>query len=179
LLASLALTAWWASGGPALRVRRSGALPWVLLVPLVLTTTLGVSGAIAALGDTLFPSASLAAGLAQDLSPAAHVFVRLRAIHPALALVTGVVVVATTGVVRAMCPTERVRSVARVVVFLFVLQLTAGVVNLVLLAPVATQLIHLVLADVVWIALVLLAAAALAEPSPLPASSSEEAAAAE
>ena len=46
---------------------------------------LGVSGAIAALGDTLFPSRSLAEGLARDFDPAASIFVRLRILHPVIA----------------------------------------------------------------------------------------------
>jgi len=43
-----------------------------------------------------------------------------------------------------------------------VTQLLAGLVNLVLLAPVWMQLVHLLLADLLWIVLVLLAAATLA-----------------
>ena len=43
-------------------------------------------------------------------------------------------------------------------IFLFILQLGAGVINLVLLAPVWMQVVHLLLADLVWITLVLLAA---------------------
>ena len=49
---------------------------------------------------------------------------------------------------------------------LVVVQLTAGVVNLILLAPVWMQLLHLLLADAVWLATVLLGAAALAEDAP-------------
>jgi heme A synthase len=44
------------------------------------------------------------------------------------------------------------------------LQLAAGVLNVLLLAPVSMQLVHLLLADVLWIALVLLGARALATP---------------
>jgi len=45
-------------------------------------------------------------------------------------------------------------------------QLTAGLVNLALLAPLWMQLLHLLLADAVWLALVVLGAAALAEDAP-------------
>jgi len=89
LLASLALTAWWASGGAAVRLRRQGTLGLVVAGALAGTLVLAVSGAVAALGDTLFPAGSLAEGLRQDLSPAAHALVRLRVMHPLLALVVG------------------------------------------------------------------------------------------
>src|SRR5271155_696707 len=63
LLASTALTAWWASGGERPRLRRQGAAAWAVGVPLALMFFVGASGVVTALGDTLFPPASLAAGL--------------------------------------------------------------------------------------------------------------------
>jgi heme A synthase len=63
----------------------------------------------------------------------------------------------------AMFRSDRwIRRLAIGLVGLFVLQLTAGLVNLVLLAPIWMQLTHLLLADVVWVTLVLLSAASLA-----------------
>ena len=46
----------------------------------------GVSGAVAALGDTLFPSSTLAEGIREDFSPTSHLFLRLRLWHPVLAV---------------------------------------------------------------------------------------------
>jgi heme A synthase len=66
LLASLALTAWYASGKPAPASRRVGGTGIACLVLAVIALALGVSGGITALGDTLFPVNSLAEGLAQD-----------------------------------------------------------------------------------------------------------------
>ena len=43
---------------------------------------------MAALGDTLFPSPSLADALAADLSATAHVLIRLRVLHPFVAVAT-------------------------------------------------------------------------------------------
>ena len=80
LLACLTLTAWWGMGKPAVRPRgRAATMAGVSLAFLMI---LGVSGAIAALGDTLFPARSLAAGLSQDLDPAANIFLRLRSFPP-------------------------------------------------------------------------------------------------
>jgi heme A synthase len=69
LLAALTLTVWWGMGGPPIRVRSRGWLFWGLVTGLVGVLILGVSGALNALGDTLFPAASLGEGIQQDFSP--------------------------------------------------------------------------------------------------------------
>lgn len=163
LVAFIALTAWWASGGAAVRLRGSGVLGPLLLGGIVGTLLLGVTGAITALGDTLFPAASLAAGVRDDFSPAAHLLLRLRIIHPALAVTLGLYLVLVAFAVRARRPDATSQRLSRLLVVLFLTQIAAGVLNLVLLAPVWMQLLHLLLADGVWLTLVLLAAAALAD----------------
>jgi len=148
LLACLTLTAWWGTGKP--RVRLRGRARWVAAATLAAVMLLGVSGAIAALGDTLFPAPSLAAGFAQDLSPTANLFVRLRVLHPMLAAGVGTWLLFFAG--SAM---ERARVAAIAVMTLVVAQIAAGGLNLLLLAPVWMQLVHLLLADLLWVALVL------------------------
>jgi len=125
------------------------------------TLLLGMTGAITALGDTLFPSRSLAEGLAQDFSPTAHVLIRLRVIHPTLAVAMAAVLLLTAVVCAARRPSLETRRFGIAVAALVLTQLLAGVVNLVLLAPTWMQLVHLLLADVLWLALVGLAAATL------------------
>ena len=138
----------------------------------------GASGAVTALGDTLFPAASLAAGFAQDFAAGAHLFVRLRAIHPMLAVTTAAAIVVVMGFVRSLRPTRAVRIVSRVTASLAVAQVGLGVLDVLTRAPVGVQLVHLVMADLVWISLVLTAAAALAEaPEPAPEASEAIAAA--
>ena len=56
------------------------------------------------------------------------------------------------------------RFTARTITWLIAAQLAAGIVNVLLLAPVWLQLVHLLLADGVWIGYVFLAADALAVP---------------
>ena len=51
---------------------------------------------------------------------------------------------------------------------LALLQLGGGLLNLALLAPVWMQIVHLLLADLLWIAFVLLAVRALSMPLPAP-----------
>jgi heme A synthase len=158
LLAVLALTAWWSlghSGMPPI----SAPLPAAMLASLLL---LGVSGAIAALGDTLFPVTSLSQGLAQDLSPSAHIFVRLRVLHPILAAAATVFVF--FAVVRTMRTLPHIQTMGVAVIVLVFAQIMIGVLNITMLAPVWMQLIHLAAADVVWVAAVLFCAAS-SEPA--------------
>ena len=161
LVAFVALTAWWASGAPPVRVRGQGAVGRLMIGAVAGLVVLGVTGAVTALGDTLFPSASLAEGVRQDLDPGAHFLVRLRVIHPLLAIALGLYLLVAAGVVRARRTDRTTRVLASAVIALFFVQLGAGTVNLLLLAPVWMQLVHLLLADAVWIATVLLAASAL------------------
>jgi heme A synthase len=165
LLASMTLTAWWASGGHALDPRGQRAAELALAVPLAGMLVVGASGAVTALGDTLFPSASVAAGLAQDFAPGAHLFVKLRAIHPVLAVATAVAIVVATSIVRALRPTHVVELASRAAAGLAIAQVCAGLLDVAMRAPVWMQLVHLILADCVWIALVLTTATCLARPS--------------
>jgi heme A synthase len=153
LLACLALTAWWAGGRAAVRLR--GPAAWMAAATLAVFAVLGVSGAIAALGDTLFPVTSLAAGFARDFDPAANLFVRLRVWHPLLAAGAGLWVL-----YYALSPLSSgiERRLSHAVLALTCAQLAAGAANLLLLAPVGMQLVHLLLADLLWIALVLFSA---------------------
>lgn len=170
LLGALALTAWWASGGPEVRLRGQGALGLILAVGVAAIIALAVSGALTALGDTLFPPSSLAEGWRQDVSPTAHVLLRLRILHPLIAVAVGVYLIAAAMLASEMRRTLAVRVLAAGVIGIFALQMGAGVLNLVLLTPVWMQLAHLVLADLTWIAFVLLCTASLAADRAVPGS---------
>jgi heme A synthase len=179
LLASTALTASWVSGNPEprLRARGQGPILWALGTCFVALLFVGASGAVTALGDTLFPPSSLSAGLAEDFSRAhVHLFVRLRVLHPMLAGATALAIVVAATLLRVLRPTSSVRALSRAAVLLVVVQVAAGLSSVWLLAPVWLQLVHLVLADCVWIVLVLLAGTALAASSEgLPGSHAEPA----
>lgn len=163
LLGALVLTAWWASGGEAINLKGHGIQPWLFLIAFLLMLVLGVSGAITALGDTLFPSSSLAEGLRQDFSAEAHFLVRLRIWHPFIAILTGVYLLFLAGFIAMFRANPTIRRLAAVLAGLFVLQGIAGLINLALLAPVWMQLVHLFLADMVWLTLVLFSAANFSE----------------
>lgn len=161
LLASTALTAWWASGGARVRLTGQRAVAWIVGLPLAAMLVVGATGAVTALGDTLFPPASLSAGLAQDFAPGAHALVRLRTIHPMLAAATGAAIVATGGLVRVLRPSRAVRRLSQAASVLVLAQVAAGLLDVATLAAVWVQLVHLVLADALWITAVLTAAASL------------------
>ena len=169
LLACLTLTAWWSTervGQAVPPALPRGRAVWMAGVSLASVIVLGVSGAIAALGDTLFPASSLAAGLAQDLDPAAHIFLRLRLFHPVMAAAVGawLLFYAVSTASRRPDVAGRAWSLTA----LLGAQVVAGVVNLLLLAPVWMQIVHLLLADLLWIALVLLSASMLAAATEQP-----------
>src|SRR5262249_46057640 len=118
-----------------------------------------VTGAVTALGDTLFPAASLAEGLRQDASATVHALVRLRVWHPLLAVAVAIGLVVYSQATRQRAG-EVLGASPQAVVALVTAQLSAGVLTLVLPVPVWMQPVHLVLADSVWVALVVLAARA-------------------
>ena len=165
LIAWLTLTSWWLSGGPAVAATRgSRGLTAGLAVATAGLLLVGISGAVAALGNTLYPEGSLAEGLAADLSPTSHVLIRLRILHPTFAVITGVgLMVWASRVARGRGGTPL--RFARAVTILAALQLAVGGLNVILLAPVWMQLVHLLIADLLWIAFVLLGASALGADS--------------
>jgi heme A synthase len=159
LVACLALTAHWLSGGAPLRLRARGALLGWALAGAAGLILAGISGAIAALGDTLYPGRSIAAGLG-DLSPTGQLLIRLRLLHPAITIAVGVALMVS--VIRlGVRSSVATRKLAVAVGILTVIQLGAGFLNVLLLAPVWMQMVHLLLADLLWISFVLFAATLL------------------
>ena len=158
LLAAIAVTALWITREPRdlHRNLRSAWLAVTALLALLITTAAGV---IAALGDTLFPNSTMA----EDFSSSSHFLLRLRVLHPALAILTMIVI--AIFVSRASRNNPRARRFAGVVGIAIVAQLFLGMMNITLQAPVWLQMIHLGVADVVWIATVLVAAEAMYSPA--------------
>jgi heme A synthase len=161
LLAALALTAHWATHDAPWQRPGAGAAPWLLGAGLLAVLIVGMSGAVTALGDTLFPSASLAAGFREDASPTAHFLVRLRVLHPVLALLTGLYLSVMVWQVWRVRPAAVEAPWGRRLTTLVLLQLAVGLSNLLLRAPTPVQLVHLFVADLLWLTLVLFTATAL------------------
>ena len=151
LVAMLSLTAGWASGRTGRLTRGPrGALP-LLTVAALAVLFVGATGAIAALGDTLFPSATLEDGLRSSFSRDAHPLVQLRKYHPLAAILTGLFVAWAARHLARRSPDPMAQKLANLVAGAYLTQIVVGVINIVLLAPVAMQMIHLLLADLLWI----------------------------
>lgn len=163
LLGCLTLTWWWGRGrpGPSLEGKRR---PVALAMGLALVVTLlvGMTGGIAALGDTLFPVRSVSEGLAQDFDPASHPLVRLRLWHPVFAVVGSLLAVGVAWGARAATRRRALTLPATLLTVVVLAQLALGVMNIALLTPAWLQLSHLFVADLLWVTLVLVAAEALA-----------------
>ena len=162
LLAAQLATLQWARRGE-LRFRGTGALPYLLLGAMLLFVLLGASGAVTALGDTLFPAGSLTAGMQQDFDEQAHLLVRLRVWHPVLALMVGALIVYLAQQIRAAYDPQHTARWAALVTAGYVAQMVLGSLNLLLLAPAAIQILHLLLADLTWLALLQLGLVGLFE----------------
>lgn len=176
LLGALALTAHWSTDDRVWVRPRSGVARWLLGTSYLLVLAVGMTGAIAALGDTLFPSETLRAGFEADRDPTAHLLIRLRVLHPLLALVTGAWLSLMVRLVGRSRPGTTESRWGRRVTSLVAVQLAVGFTNLLLLAPTAMQLAHLLVADLLWIALVVYGATALtAAPAPRAARASPNA----
>ena len=132
--------------------------PFAALGGIFLVLLVGVTGSLAALGDTLFPAASLAAALQQDLSSASAWLLRWRWAHPACALLAGAVLCWSLARADRGAQKEENRPLARLVLGLLATVYALGLLDVTLLAPVWVQVLHLAAADALWAALVVLTA---------------------
>jgi len=162
LMAALTLTAWWAQGRPALRLRQQGTVGWTLLAAVVGMLVLGVSGAITALGDTLV----LTGGISPAENALVATLVELRIFHPLIAIAVGALVGLAAWVAMKQRPGRMTQRLGRLIIALYIGQLLVGSLNVALKAPVWLQLVHLGITTTIWILLVMLAAAALAASEP-------------
>lgn len=167
LLATLALTALWLG-------RRTGSLRLIrkpreltaMGSGLLATMIIGITGAVAALGDTLFPATSLRSSLAQDFSSGTPVLLHLRLIHP-IAAVIGAAYVLWVIFTVALRP-ARISRASIALAALFFVQIGIGIINVLLLTPIWLQILHLCVGDLLWIVLVLVSADLLFEPADVP-----------
>jgi len=164
LMAALTLTAHFLSTG-----QRWSELPLTrrmvgMIEGLLTTIAVGITGSVAALGDTLFPATSLHASIAQDFAATSPGILRLRVVHPACAIIAALfaiwLVVCSRKTGSDVAPVYRIR-LGSWVLGLLALQFALGVADVLLLAPAWMQLIHLLGADLYWVALVLLVAETL------------------
>ena len=148
LLAALSVSWWWL--GERQIISLSGAKPHAIAwTTLAVTIVVGATGSVAALADTLFPAPSLRDGIAQDFAIAAPLIVRMRWLHPAAAIIA-------LACALWLCSklVTRKSQVATWLLLLIAAQFIMGAADVLLLAPTWMQVLHLLGADLYWIALV-------------------------
>ena len=162
LLAMLALTAaWLQSGSESFTLIKKRTEVSAVVVGLFAVLAIGMTGTVAALGDTLFPAPSLRASILRDFSSDSPGLLHFRLFHPVLAVIAGIYViwVVLKNTSRRKCQS---RASMALIILLFT-QIGIGLLNVLLLAPVWLQILHLLVADTIWISLVLASAALVLE----------------
>jgi cytochrome c oxidase assembly protein subunit 15 len=158
LLAALALTAHWLSEGQRrLSVVKNRAEIAAVVLGLFATMCIGITGSLAALGDTLFPATSLRTSLIDDFS-SGNILLRLRFLHPVVAAIAAIYVIWL--ILRSLKRPGRLRNQEVMLAGVLIGQIGLGILNVLFLAPLWLQLVHLLVAELFWV-LVLLASANL------------------
>jgi len=156
LLAFLSLNALWASGGKPLSIKNQGGIALFLAFGLIGVALTGMSGAITALGDTLFPSTSLAHTLAEQSAPDSHFLISLRIYHPIIATIVGVFSLYLFRYIITHTNSKVAQRSATLASAIIIIQWLAGLTNVLLLAPIWMQVVHLFIADTLWVTYILL-----------------------
>jgi heme A synthase len=152
LIGALTLTIWFLGGGS--RLVGAGPVRWWLRVGAGALVLIAASGAVTALADTLFPKSG------QAPLETVHFLTRMRVVHPVLAvLVVGAGALAVRRL--AWPPSGAIRNL----VVLTAIQMGLGVANIRFGTPLPLQLLHLLVADLIWISFVWLAAQLLSSSS--------------
>jgi cytochrome c oxidase assembly protein subunit 15 len=125
----------------------------ICFLGLAATIAVGVTGSLAALGDTLFPNATMA----QDFSQSSPWLLRLRWLHPAASLLAAAFILAIIWISGAQKSAAN-RKLANAVIALITFQLALGALDVMLHAPTWMQIVHLLGADIFWVTLVVLTA---------------------
>lgn len=155
LMLVLTLTAWAVQ-------RRSpklafGGLPaGLMLFGLAVLVGVSTTGALTALGDTLYP-VTHGAQLSErvlEVRSGATLLERVRSLHPLVALFAALYLFGVASYVKRALP--RHASLAMWVVLVLFVQLCVGVLNIWLSAPAWMQIGHLAVANVLWVLWVLL-----------------------
>ena len=154
LLGAITMTLLAGCGLSKIRLRGQGTVIAMLGFAAGSIVLLGISGAISALGHQLHEVPDV---LKAAQNPATHWMVRLQPWHPYIAASIGLYLLLATGLVQHLRPNVRVARAARWTMGLYAAQLLLGLANIWLKAPIPMQMAHLVLADLNWIALVVLA----------------------
>ena len=117
-----------------------------LKIAFILFFLTGATGSITALADVLFPSASFIEGLADDFDSTSEILTRLRIVHP---------IVSTVLSIFLFSESNRFKNIfginARAIKILVITGVVLGTLNVVSNIILPLSILHLLLADLLWI----------------------------
>lgn len=166
LVNTLALTGamtaviYWGGRARPTRVPLQSATKLALIIGAALLVITSMTGAVTALGDTLYPVDTAAPDILGRLQlqgyDAAHFLIRLRIVHPLIAIVAALYVAVLSAGLALRADAATPKRWGNTAAALVLTQIVVGFVNIALSAPGWMQLIHLALATLLWCAYVLL-----------------------
>jgi len=161
LLAFLTLTAWGAQRSRGKGQYSIAAPAWLRLsffAAIIGFAVMSAAGAVTALGDTLFLS-----GVISTDDPVRHFLIDLRVWHPAIAIVVSVYLLGMAYYLQQRSDSVFVQNGASRILVLIIVQIIIGFLNIYLQAPLWMQVLHLLVADTLWILLIIWTADALTQ----------------
>lgn len=164
LLLTLTMTAWRSNLRHAIRQRGDRLVNRLLLAGIIVVMAFSAMGAITALGDTLFPAESFLSDVGKDFNSASHFLIRLRVIHPILAILTSGYIYFVVRFIQNRDLGDAVRKRGNWLIGVMLVQVMAGGFTVLTLAPLFMQVTHLLLADTFWISLLLFSAEVFTVP---------------
>lgn len=158
LIAFLTLTAWSSASGREFRFRFEKRVRNLMIAAAAAILVIGTSGSIAALSNMLFPSRSIIESITKDFAGSSHYILRIRLLHPILAVILGVFIMFFAGWIGSRSNATAAEFWSKMLSALIMVQLAFGAITILTLGPIVMQLGHLILADAIWISFVLMMA---------------------
>jgi heme A synthase len=148
LAGSILIVAWFAGERALPRIDTSRRVDRILLLSGGIVLLIAITGTIDSLADTL----ALSDSVNIDETPIAAILVSVRGIHPILAISGGLGIFYLLTQLRDVAPAGTVRLLMWIQAVIGV-QFIVGILNIALLTPLETQIVHLILADTLWLSL--------------------------
>jgi len=106
----------------------------------------GATGSIAALADVLFPSESFIAGIVEDFDSTSEILTRLRVLHPIVSTVLSFVLFNESKRLE-----DKFNLKTNQIKILVIIGVTLGVLNIFININIFLSVVHLLVADLLWI----------------------------
>ncbi|MCP3994043.1 MAG: hypothetical protein GY722_03120, partial [bacterium] len=165
LVAAMATVAFFADGGEGFRADSKRTLDKVLGGSLLIILIIGATGALNALADTLIQSDALRTAVGDEVLVTEAVLRQIRTIHPFVAIIGGLSLFMLVRYLTSEA-SKRVKLIGLGVQAIIWAQFILGLLNIALNVPLEIQLIHLFVADLLWISFVLIALHLLSDRHP-------------